>query len=148
MGLGDLKPKKGAAVVRANLAEIEAALERGLTREQVWEELKKEHQLNLTFHAFYTSLQRARRDKAKVQPESRPLPQPTPAKAKPVEKVDCAIQSTNESEPEEVDCAIQKEAGQAAPSPAENKRRNMIRSSKEIRDSASLDFNDLGQSKY
>lgn len=149
MALGDLKPRKVSAVVRANLVEIERSLDRGLTREQVWEELKKEHGLEHTFHAFYTALQRERTKAAQAaptppQPEA-PRPQ-APAPPQP-EKVDCAIQNSGDPAEEKVDCAIQKaEEDQTPVKPSSSK--NAIRSTKQLREGRNLNFDDLTPNKY
>lgn len=149
MALGDLKPRKVSAVVRANLVEIERSLERGLTREQVWDELKKEHNLDHTFHAFYTALQRERTKAAQAAPTP---PQPdsprsqAPAPPQP-EKVDCAIQNPGDPAKEKVDCAIQKaEADQTPAKPSSPK--NAIRTTKQLRESTNVNFDDLTPNKY
>lgn len=149
MALGDLKPRKVSAVVRANLVEIEKSLDRGLTREQVWEELKKEHNLDHTFHAFYTALQRERTKAAQAaptppQPESpRPQAPATPQR----EKVDCAIQNPSDPAEEKVDCAIQK-TEEDQPSAKPSSPKNVIRSTKQLRDGTNLNFEDLTPNKY
>ncbi len=149
MALGDLKPRKVSAVVRANLVEIERSLERGLTREQVWDELKKEHNLDHTFHAFYTALQRERTKAAQAaptppQPEA-PRPQ-APAPPQP-EKVDCAIQNPADPAEEKVDCAIQ---NTDSPQPPEKpgQKKNIIRSTKQLRQGSDIDFSEFNKDRY
>ncbi|BBQ03486.1 hypothetical protein BSFA1_86140 (plasmid) [Burkholderia sp. SFA1] len=70
MPLSQLKPKSDSAVVRNMLAEIEAALNFGASRESIWKMLCQEQGLKLTFDGFVKALWRARR--VRPQPTTKP----------------------------------------------------------------------------
>lgn len=61
MSLTELKPGSDAAVVRNRLKEIEQALQRGVSREAIYDALKQEHDLTFSFTSFCQTLWRARR---------------------------------------------------------------------------------------
>jgi hypothetical protein len=78
MKTDDFKPRSDAIRVRNNLDAIEAALAKGASRQDVYEWLKNETGLTLTFKAFATALRRQRLKRKESHPE--PATAPTPAK--------------------------------------------------------------------
>lgn len=75
MALKDMlkaEPKSDAAKIRNRLVDINAAMALGHTRQEIYEELKKEAGLEMTFEAFVVALKRARAKAAKErqQPEA------------------------------------------------------------------------------
>lgn len=137
MPLSGIRPNSDSAVVRNKLAEIEAALEAGASREKVYEVLKEEHALSFNFNGFCQALKRARAKKRNVP--ARPGQAAGAGSTKAVdcaiqaEGVDCAIQS------ESVDCAIQKDS-----TPATGKvKPGRIVTSKDFAEVHDLDFSNL-----
>jgi len=109
MPLTELKPVRDSTVIRAMLPEIEAALARGVTRQQVLDTLKQEHGLSIELRGFDSALRRARkaRDKQKAMAPAPPPP-----------KVGHAKQGTP---PRDVSAAVDTGAAPAAEStPPEN----------------------------
>jgi hypothetical protein len=109
MPLTELKPVRDSTVIWAMLPEIEAALARGVTRQQVLDTLRKEHGLTLELRGFDSALRRARKARDK---------QKTTAHASLPPKVDHAKQVTP---PGGVSSAVDTKAGRAVEStPPEN----------------------------
>lgn len=99
MPLSGIKPGSNSAVVRNNLADIEAALAAGVSRENVYEALKAEHGLAFKYNAFCVALKRARakRPKAPATPgtgvqSKRNVLRNTKIELRNTYDVDCAIQ--------------------------------------------------------
>ncbi|MGF6613096.1 hypothetical protein OKW45_008084 [Paraburkholderia sp. WSM4175] len=67
MDFSNLKPKSESSVIRNMLVEIEVALGRGVTRQQVFEAIKAEHGLTMGFDGFCKALQRARKARGQAQ---------------------------------------------------------------------------------
>lgn len=111
MSLSNLKPRSDSAVVRNHMAEIEEALARGASRKDVYEALKTDHDLTLTFGAFTKALYRARtrtKKTGKHDPEAKnpgsynPTPKSTEtksdaeqSKSEPETESDSAKETTN-----------------------------------------------------
>lgn len=72
MSLRDAKPSD-SAIIREQLPEIEAALARGVTRQQVLDILTKDHGLTLKLRGFDAALLRARKARG-----DQPSPTPPP----------------------------------------------------------------------
>lgn len=135
MPLSGIRPNSDSAVVRNKLAEIEAALEAGASRERVYEVLKEEHGLTFNFNAFCQALKRAR---AKKRP-ARPGQKPGTGSG---QEVDCAIQKTDCAIQNGVDCAIQPDSSDAGPTPAKVKPGRIV-TSKDFAEVHDLDFSNL-----
>jgi hypothetical protein len=86
MSLRDAKPSD-SAIIREQLPEIEAALARGVTRQQVLEILTKDYGVTLKLRGFDAALLRARKVKGD-QPAT--VTVPTPEQAKVVQAVQAA----------------------------------------------------------
>lgn len=135
MPLSGIRPNSDSAVVRNKLAEIEAALEAGASREKVYEVLKEEHALSFNFNGFCQALKRARAKKRNVPARPGQVVGAGSAKA-----VDCAIQEPDCAiQTEAVDCAIQKDS-----TPATGKvKPGRIVTSKDFAEVHDLDFSNL-----
>ncbi|WP_116893117.1 StaA [Pseudomonas savastanoi] len=136
MPLSGIRPNSDSAVVRNKLAEIEAALEAGASRERVYEVLKEEHGLSFNFNAFCQALKRAR---AKKRP-ARPGQETATGIGK---EVDCAIQKTDCAiQNQDVDCAMQPESSGTAPIPAKVKPGRIV-TRKDFAEVHDIDFSNL-----
>lgn len=72
----DFEPRSDAIRVRNNLDAIEAAIANGASRQDVYEWLKKETGLTLTFKAFATALRRQRLKRKESHPATASAPTP------------------------------------------------------------------------
>jgi len=61
--------------------------------------------------------------------------------------VDCAIQNPSDPAEDKVDCALQAEQDEQPPAKP-NSSKNVIRTTKQLRDSTNLNFDDLTPNKY
>lgn len=61
MPLTNIKPRSDSAVVRNLLDDIEQAIDNGASRQEIYESIKAEHQLTLSFNGFCVALKRARK---------------------------------------------------------------------------------------
>lgn len=144
MPLSGIRPNSDSAVVRNKLAEIEAALEAGASREKVYEVLKEEHALSFNFNGFCQALKRARAKKRNVPARPGQVVGAGSAKA-----VDCAIQETDCAiQTDSVDCAIQSDSVDCAiqkdSTPATGKvKPGRIVTSKDFAEVHDLDFSNL-----
>jgi len=101
MPLSALKPRSTAALVRNLLDEIELALDRGASREAVFETLVSEKGLTGSFNGFLKALARARADRNALPPgEKKPEPRQadTDSGLRKTDEVDCAKQKPGASE--------------------------------------------------
>lgn len=140
MPLSGIKPSSDSAVVRNNLAEIEAALETGVSREKVYEVLKAEHELSFNFNGFCQALKRARAKKRNGP--ARPGIKPALAS---VAGVYCAIQKKvlcNTATGGQATSAIQHEPETKGPEPSKVKAGRIV-TSKDFSDVHDLDFSTL-----
>lgn len=140
MPLSGIRPNSDSAVVRNKLAEIEAALEAGASREKVYEVLKEEHALSFNFNGFCQALKRARAKKRNGPARPGGVAKPEAAK-----EVDCAIQNTGVDcaiQSDDVDCAIQEDP---TPEPSKVKpvKPGRIVTSKDFAEVHDLDFSNL-----
>lgn len=137
MPLSGIRPNSDSAVVRNKLAEIEAALEAGASRERVYEVLKEEHGLSFNFNAFCQALKRARAKKRPARPGQEAGTGSGPGVECAIQKdVDCAIQA------DDLDCTIQPESSGAAPTPAKVKPGRIV-TSKDFAEVHDMDFSNL-----
>ncbi|MGF6996813.1 hypothetical protein [Paraburkholderia sp. GAS32] len=93
MSLTEVKPKHESAVIRAMLDEIEAALARGLTREQIHEVICAQHGLSIGFNGFLSAIARARKARGKANPHGTAT-QPLTATSQPATDTDKVDQAT------------------------------------------------------
>ena len=138
MPLSGLKPRSDSARIRNMLSEIEAALEKGASREDVWKTLKEEQGLTVTFDGFCKALQRAR---ARISKQSTGVG--TQAASRNVKTQVAALSDS----PKEVSSTVRKgkenseSAGDQAPASPINKDR--IRTAKDFMPVRNMDFSDL-----
>lgn len=136
MPLSGIRPNSDSAVVRNKLAEIEAALEAGASRERVYEVLKEEHGLSFNFNAFCQALKRARAKKRPARPGQVTGTGTGQGVDCAIQKTDCAIQTQN------VDSTIQPESSDTAPTPV-NVKPGRIMTRKDFAEVHDLDFSNL-----
>ena len=138
MSLSGIKPSSDSAVVRNNLAEIETALETGVSREKVYEVLKAEHELSFNFNGFCQALTRARAKKRNGP--ARPGIKPALASAI---DVDCALHKNVLCNTDVyASSAIQQEPETKEPEPSKVKAGRIV-TSKDFSDVHDLDFSTL-----
>nr|WP_015062524.1 hypothetical protein [Pseudomonas syringae]AFK89762.1 hypothetical protein [Pseudomonas syringae] len=144
MPLSGIRPNSDSAVVRNKLAEIEAALEAGASRERVYEVLKEEHGLSFNFNAFCQALKRARAKKRPARPGQEAATGSGQEVDCAIQKTDCAIQAGVDCtlQSQDVDCAIQPESTGAGPAPAKVKPGRIV-TSKDFAEVHDLDFSNL-----
>jgi len=70
----EFKPRSESIRVRNNLDSIETALANGASRQDVYEWMRTEHGLTMTFKAFVTALQRQRLKRKESQAVTAPKP--------------------------------------------------------------------------
>lgn len=133
MPLSGIRPNSDSAVIRNTLDEIEAALAAGVSREDVFQALKAEHDLKFGFNGFCQALKRAR---------ARTQKRPAPPLAKPGDadsKKGNVLHNTKN-----VDCAIQNDAPEdAKPKPDGSAPKDRIINRNDFAQVHSMDFSDL-----
>lgn len=131
MPLSGLTPRSDSARIRNMLDEIEDALTKGASREDVWKTLQAEHGLTVSFDGFCKALQRARaRRAASDKPKaaaSKQAPQASGNKAK--------------AEDAQPDSAPKQEEKSEVVKPSSTK--DKIRTSKDFKHVREMDFSEL-----
>lgn len=130
MPLSGLTPRSDSARIRNMLDEIEDALAKGASREDVWKTLQAEHGLTVSFDGFCKALQRARaRRAASDTPKSAPSKQPQ-ASGKNIKAED--------AQPDRAP-TLEENSEVVKPSSAKDK----IRTSKDFKHVREMDFSEL-----
>lgn len=110
----DDKKRSKAARLRDVFHDVEAALNAGVSRASVLEELKA-HGLEMTLATFETTLKRLRQKHARASPApARPKPEPEPREAQPIENPDSEKTEIGSHKPADLDAIIQDKPNLAA----------------------------------
>lgn len=134
MPLSGLTPRSDSARIRNMLDEIENALSKGASREDVWKTLKAEQGLTVTFDGFCKALQRARARRLKTEKPDAHLPaKQTPQSNEVTSK--SLVPPTNNGEE-----TVKEDGGDDVP-PSTSKDR--IRTSKDFKQIRDMDFSEL-----
>lgn len=66
MSLTDIKPSTDSAVIRNRIDEIDSAIEKGVSRQDVYHQLKEDHELTIAYSGFLMAVKRARSKRNKL----------------------------------------------------------------------------------